>query len=164
MIRKQANQLAVVHLFAAVLISPAAVAACSNAERTDARFVVSAGEAFDNRTGLTWRRCSAGMAWAPPPPVAARKNWSIGMRRPLSPATPVLDELTSLLDSGCGTPPVDTAIFPDVSANEQDESAYWTTSKVGMADLIYYVDFLTGQVDGHSKGFRLAVRLVRTGQ
>jgi len=39
---------------------------------------------------------------------------------------------------------------------------YWTTNQVGAADLIYDFDFMTGVADGHSRGFALAVRLVKS--
>lgn len=77
---------------------------------------------------------------------------------------PNVAELASLLDGSCGTPAVDTRIFPDIGGTEEDENAYWTTSKVGAANLMYFVDFWSGDVDGHSKGFHLTVRLVRMGR
>jgi len=74
---------------------------------------------------------------------------------------PNVAELYTLLDDSCGRPAIDTQAFPDVSANANEESGYWATTPVGVADLIYYIDFLTGEVDGHARGFQLAVRLVR---
>jgi hypothetical protein len=33
---------------------------------------------------------------------------------------------------------------------------------VGAANLVYFFDFMTGAADGHTRGFQLAVRLVKT--
>lgn len=153
-------------------LTPTAYAACSGSVQNNGqRYVISAGEVFDKQTGLTWRRCSVGMTWAGRPGCAGEKKLlnSAAAQRAASDAgagwrVPNVAELSSLLDASCGTPAIDTTIFPDVTANEQEESGYWSTTKVGMANLIYYVDFLTGNVDGHSKGFQLALRLVRTGK
>jgi len=62
----------------------------------------------------------------------------------------------------CGTPPIDVRVFPDVRVKEEDANLYWTTSKLGVAGLVYYVDLATGNADAHSRGFTLAVRLVRS--
>jgi hypothetical protein len=77
--------------------------------------------------------------------------------------------LYSLIDKQCGKPPVDVKVFPDLRStgkkelNSKEDRIYWTSSELGVAGLIYYVDFTTGDVDAHSKGFSLAVRLVRSG-
>jgi hypothetical protein len=74
-----------------------------------------------------------------------------------------LRELYSIVDAACGTPPLDLTVFPDIRAKDGDENSYWTTSEVGAAGLVYYVDLATGDSDAHSRGFSLAVRLVRSG-
>jgi Protein of unknown function (DUF1566) len=71
-------------------------------------------------------------------------------------------ELESMVDPGCGEPVVDKAVFPDIQADDDGTASYWTTNQVGTANLIYYFDFMTGAADGHSRGFHLAVRLVKT--
>jgi len=70
-------------------------------------------------------------------------------------------ELESLIDRSCGSPVADLRVFPDIQKDEDGEADYWTTNPVGMADLYYFFDFMTGQADGHTRGFQLAVRLVR---
>jgi hypothetical protein len=52
-------------------------------------------------------------------------------------------------------------VFPDIAKDEDGEADYWTTNPVGMANLYYFFDFISGQADGHTRGFQLAVRLVR---
>jgi hypothetical protein len=70
-------------------------------------------------------------------------------------------ELESIIDRSCGSPVVDVSVFPDLRTDEDGEVDYWTTSPVGMANLYYFFDFINGQADGHTRGFHLAVRLVR---
>lgn len=81
---------------------------------------------------------------------------------------PTVTELTSLIDRQCGNPPTDLQAFPDLRAaggeeeNSDNDRIYWTSSEAGIAGLIYFVDFNTGEVDAHSRGYSLAVRLVRS--
>jgi hypothetical protein len=132
------------------------------------RFVLSGADAFDRETGLTWKRCSLGAVWdgkggcagemefvsldaATQTAKAAGADWHV-------PSGP---ELESIIDTGCGTPVVDAKVFPDIRADDDDVAEYWTTNTVGAANLFYFFDFMTGTADGHSRGFRLAVRLVK---
>ena len=69
-------------------------------------------------------------------------------------------ELESIVDRSC-SPVVDRSAFPDIEKDEDGEANYWTTNTVGMANLYYFFDFMSGQADGHTRGFQLAVRLVR---
>jgi hypothetical protein len=77
---------------------------------------------------------------------------------------PTISELSSLLDPNCGAPAINRTAFPDVTASEEGDSTYWTSSAAGVLNLIYTVDFINGIVDGHSPGFSYAVRLVRRGR
>ena len=70
-------------------------------------------------------------------------------------------ELESIVDRACGSPVVDSSVFPDIQKDEGGEADYWTTNPVGTANLYYFFDFMSGQADGHTRGFQLAVRLVR---
>jgi hypothetical protein len=70
-------------------------------------------------------------------------------------------ELESIVDRACGSPVVDPCVFPDIQKDEDGEANYWTTNPVGTANLYYFFDFMSGQADGHTRGFQLAVRLVR---
>lgn len=73
-------------------------------------------------------------------------------------------ELESIVDRSCGSPVVDLSVFPEIQKDEDGEADYWTTNSVGMANLYYFFDFMSGQADGHTRGFQLAVRLVRNAQ
>jgi hypothetical protein len=159
-------------LMALLMVMPLgnSMAACYG--RTEAqsqtRFVLRAGEALDTKTGLIWQRCSLGMIWdaargctgdmlAVGLDEAAKKARELGAnwRVPSGP------ELESLIDRSCGSPIVDKSVFPDIKRDEDGEADYWTTNPVGMADLYYFCDFMSGRWDGHTRGFGLSVRLVR---
>jgi hypothetical protein len=132
------------------------------------RFVLRAGEALDTKTGLIWQRCSLGMRWDAKRGClgemmsvglddATKKTTELGgkWRVPSGP------ELESLIDRSCGTPVVDSSVFPDIKKDEDGEANYWTTNPVGMAGLYYFFDFMSGRADGHTRGFQLSVRPVK---
>lgn len=138
--------------------------------RFQSRFVLRGPEAFDTKTGLTWQRCSLGMKWDGKRGCLGETMWldldeatkraqELGgnWRVPSGP------ELQSIIDRSCGSPVVDVTVFPDIQKDEDGEADYWTTNPVGTADLYYFFDFMSGRADGHTRGFQLAVRLVRTG-
>jgi len=145
-------------------------AACYENPNGSPRFVLNGGEALDTKTGLIWKRCSLGTSWDGErgcagemafenldDAVQAAKTEGPQWRVPSGP------ELESIVDYDCGRPVVDGRVFPDIKPNEEGTAEYWTTNAVGAADLFYFFDFMTGLADGHSPGFHLAVRLVRTG-
>jgi hypothetical protein len=148
------------------------IAACY--DRTDGsqhRFVLNGGEAFDIKTGLTWQRCSVGMSWNGRDGCAGKIVFaSLDNAKQLAKAAgeewrvPSGPELESIIDRSCGSPVVDKAVFPDIRPDADGMAAYWTTNPVGAANLIYFFDFMSGDADGHTSGFELAVRLVKTGR
>ncbi|WP_422822962.1 DUF1566 domain-containing protein [Variovorax humicola] len=116
---------------------------------------------------LEWQRCSVGMFWS--------AGVCKGSLRPLSwndakvyanrfgPGwrLPTVHELMSFQKSCCVSPKLASA--NGIEAIEGDGAPYWTqTSVPKMPPLIYYVDLLDGTIDGHSPGFALGVRLVRS--
>jgi hypothetical protein len=137
-------------------------ATCSGATR----FTLHGGEAFDPKTGLTWKRCSEGLTWAKGTCVGEPGFFRLDDARGLTGngwRMPTIQELSSLLDQNCKEPAIDTKAFPDVKATDEGDSTYWTISDMGMLHLTYTVDFMNGIIDGHSSGIRYAVRLVRDG-
>jgi hypothetical protein len=150
----------------------AAIAACPSSSTE--RFVLKKEEAFDTRTRLTWKRCSVGTIWKDRGCIGERSFMEL--KAALKAAqdagsggrVPTVSELQSLIDEKCGVPPIDVAAFPDLRVQkgegdiDGDESPYWTVSEFGAANLVHHVDFSTGNVDAHSLGFALAVRLVRS--
>jgi hypothetical protein len=165
---------------ALALIVPAIVLWSMNATLADCydraggsqrRFVLNGAEAFDTRTSLIWQRCSVGTVWDGTRDCqgeiafvtldqAKRLALAAGSGRRV-PSDP---ELESIIDRGCGNPVVDKTVFPDIRPDEDGAANYWTTNAVGAAGLVYFFDFITGQADAHSRGFHLAVRLVRDGR
>lgn len=135
------------------------------------RFVVNGNEAFDYKTGLSWKRCSLGTRMDKGNRCAGEKAF-VSLDDALRSASaegngwhvPSGPELQTLIDVSCGSPVVDASVFPDIKPDDEGAAPYWTTNEVGTANLIYYFDFMTGRADGHSRGFRLAVRLVKTGK
>jgi hypothetical protein len=128
-------------------------------------------EAFDSKTGLTWKRCSLGTRADGGHGCVGEKAF-VNFDQALLSAkaegdgwhVPSGPELESLIDIGCGSPVVDASVFPDIRPDTEGAAEYWTTNEVGVANLIYYFDFMTGRADGHSRGFELAVRLVKKGK
>jgi hypothetical protein len=134
------------------------------------RFIVKGDEALDSKTGLTWKRCSLGMRMEKGRCVGEQAYLGLDQAVLLAKAegngwrVPSGPELESLIDVSCGSPVVDVSIFPDIVPDDEGAANYWTTNEVGAANLVYYFDFMTGRPDGHSRGFQLAVRLVRNGK
>ena len=135
------------------------------------RFVLKGDEAFDSKTGLTWKRCSLGTKMDSGRGCAGEKafvNFDQALRSAKVESggwhVPSGPELESLIDIRCGNPVVDVSVFPDIRPDDDGTAEYWTTNEVGAANLIYYFDFMTGRADGHSRGFQLAVRLVKKGK
>ena len=155
-----------------MVITPVSKSMAGCYGRTDAkpqsRFVLPGGEAFDAKTGLIWQRCSLGMAWNAKRGCVG-ETVSLGLDEAMKRAemlggkwrVPSGPELESIIDRSCGSPVVDASVFPDIREDEDGEADYWTTNPVGTANLYYFFDFISGQADGHTRGFQLAVRLVR---
>jgi len=154
---------------------PAMACYDSPGPRGQKRFIVKGDEVLDSKTGLIWKRCSLGTKLGT---KAERGNRCAGEKAFVSldqamqlasaegngwrvPSGP---ELESLIDVTCGSPVVDVSVFPDIAPDDEGTANYWTTNEVGTANLIYYFDFMTGRADGHSRGFQLAVRLVKSGK
>jgi len=156
-------------LLAIILASPS-MAECygRTGAQPQTRFVLRGGEALDSKTGLVWQRCSLGMTWDGKRGCQGERM-SVGLDEAMKSAqklgrlwrVPSGPELESIIDRSCGSPVVDVSVFPDIQKDEDGEADYWTTNPVGMADLYYFFDFMSGQADGHTRGFHLSVRLVR---
>lgn len=131
------------------------------------RFEVTDGIALDRASGLEWRRCALGATFEAGRCVGERLY--VGLDRAEAQAArlgegwrlPDVKELWELLDEGCGEPPIDRAVFPDLEVGPEGEGAAWTTTPVGMADLWYFVDLGRGLADGHSRSYSLTARVVR---
>jgi hypothetical protein len=160
-----------IDMVALLVIMPVSKSMAGCYGRTDARpqsrFILRGAEAFDTKTGLTWQRCSLGMTWNVKRGCVG-EIMSVGLDEAIKTAetlsgkwrVPSGPELESIVDRACGSPVVDSSVFPDIQKDEDGEANYWTTNPVGTANL-YFFDFMNGQADGHTRGLQLAVRLVR---
>lgn len=140
------------------------------------RFVVRAGEVEHKASGLIWKRCSVGLDWDGKTDGKADGKGGcvgeiayLGLDEAIASAggewrVPSGPDLESLVDTGCGSPVVDSSVFPDIRADDEGHAKYWTTNALGMLDLYWNFDFIDGHPDGNSHGVRLAVRLVRGGR
>jgi hypothetical protein len=155
-------------LVAMLAASGALAAGCYDTDLGECtpRFRLAGGEAHDGRTGLVWQRCSLGKIWNGS--GCAGEISYLGLDEAIAAAqggwrVPSGPELESLVQLGCGSPVVDQSIFPDIRPDVEGRAKYWTTNPVGTLDLYWNFDFIDGQPDGNTRGIRLAVRLVRTG-
>ncbi len=133
------------------------------------RFKINEGEAFDQKAQLTWCRCSAGSTWKPGIGcVGTPKLMNLEQARQFASTLsggwriPTIEELYSIVEQECSNPAINSEVFPDV--RDLGEGApYWSMTPVHeMPFLIYFIDFINGRVDGHSEGFAMAVRLVKS--
>lgn len=135
------------------------------------RFVLKGGEAFDRKTKLTWSRCSVGASWNGSKCAGSVKLISldaakeVALKRGNSWHVPTIEELASIGESRCINPTINSKVFPDVKDFGEGTAPYWSRTKIKeMPGLVYFIDFLSGEADGHTKEFSLAVRLVRNGK
>lgn len=141
------------------------------ASTPSSRFVLNEGNAFDKRTKLTWSRCSVGASWKKGGKcVGTVKLMHLGEAKQYAQKLghgwriPTVEELYSIIEQKCSNPAINSEVFPNVR-NLGEGAPYWSTTKIKeMPPLVYYIDFLSGEADGHTKGFSMAVRLVRSGQ
>ena len=162
----------VASILAAALSLLAANEAAAGCHWTDrglqARFILHGDEAVDAKTGLIWKRCSLGLTWDDRQGCIgeiARVGLDYALQKAKEAGSewrvPSGPELQSIVDPACGSPVVDLNVFPDIRKDEDGEADYWTTNPVGIANLFYYFDFMSGRVGRHTRDVQLAIRLVR---
>lgn len=153
--------LALSHLFADCLLS-------------DQRpFIAKGNEVVDTQTKRIWRRCPLGQTWQAKKGCighierlnhkeAEAKIRALGQGWRL----PSMDELMSLVEKRCKSPMINEALFgkmrdmTDEGTNYLSQTVYMQGDGA-MPTLFYTIDFVTGNVDAHTKSFSGAVRLVR---
>lgn len=142
----------------------ASLSACTQARTAEARFTVSANgaEVFDAKTGLTWQRCILGQTWKDGTCNGSASKQSHKQAMTLAKAKdgwrlPTVKELATLVDTGLGTPAIDTTAFPATPAT------WFCTSSpyLGSANLAWYVDFGHGNSSPLNHEQRHPIRLVR---
>lgn len=161
-------------LIALALLAPVAAQANCYAERRGAgsgHYALKDGIAYDPRTNLSWMRCSFGRRWAGVSCEGEPARVTFDKARAAAEAAgdgwrlPTIRELASLTDRTCGAPAIDTVAFPDIAPNDEGKASYWSSSPApDIPGMFYIVDFSNGDVDMHSTGIWLNLRLVRTGR
>jgi len=139
----------------------------NDSTRQVSRFVLHEGEATDKSTHLVWSRCSVGTHWEKGRCIGDVKLMRLDEAKEYARKlgggwrVPTIKELYGLAEEICRDQGRKSGVFPDIK-DFGEGAAYWSITAVeDIPSLYYYVDFLSGDVDGHSKGFSLAVRLVR---
>jgi hypothetical protein len=141
------------------------------ARKANARYVINGGEIYDQKTDLTWSRCSVGQHWqAGNGCVGVIKEFTFGDALKLADANwrvPDKDELATLIDYARlkrNQPPmIDAAAFPDM---DPAKLVYWSSTPDD-AFHAWNVDFHNGGIHYGDGGYRenpSAVRLVRSGK
>ena len=148
-------------LLTTCLLSPVAALA-------EYSYSADGSEVTDSISGLTWRRCSEGMAWSGSTctGTAATYTHEGALQRAASEATaskawrlPNVLELSSITKAGeAVNPSIDTTAFPGTPS-----SYFWSSSPyVGYSDYAWYVNFNYGDVGGYYlRSYSSHVRLVR---
>lgn len=159
-------------LLALLALNGAAVADCYSERRGagSGHYALKEGVAHDSRTNLSWMRCSLGRHWAGTKCEGEPKTFTFD--KALAAANdagegwrlPTIPELASLIDVSCGQPATDRVAFPDITPNDEGKASYWSVSPADLPNMRYIVDFAHGDVDAHSPGIWLNVRLVRSGR
>jgi len=161
-------------VLAAGFSSSIALGACDKSKSAStplSRFVLSDGEALDQKSQLIWSRCSVGTTWDKGGKCAgsvklmrleAAKQYAQKLGHGWR--VPSVEELYSIVEQKCSNPAINPKIFPNVT-DLGEGAPYWSITKVKEAPpLIYFINFLSGEADGHTKDFLMAVRLVRSRQ
>ncbi|MEH8160785.1 DUF1566 domain-containing protein [Aeromonas veronii] len=155
-------------LFLLLLWLPAsmALAACDLSDR-----LTRQGEVIHDRLNqLEWQACSLGSQWlegkgcvGTPALLTLLEAKDEAARLGEGWRLPTIEELFTLLDEDCRAPMTDPNFFPDIHDNGENAAPYWTSSTIEeMPELVYYIDFMHGLIDGHTDRFAQAARLVRS--
>ncbi|KAB2898864.1 MAG: DUF1566 domain-containing protein, partial [Dokdonella sp.] len=166
-------------LLLASLAAPLAAQTCPPGNprvAPDSRYVVSEPDPSghpnervvrDLRTGLEWKQCSEGQTGASCTGTASGMNWSAALGAAQA-ATwaghtdwrlPNINELRSLVETGCINPSINTTMFPGTP-----NSFYWSSTTYPNVSNAWNVYFGYGYPYANGKGNDQQVRLVRGGQ
>jgi hypothetical protein len=124
------------------------------------------GTVTDNKTTLTWMRCSLGQVWEAgcTPQTATKLNWEDALTAANITSDwrlPNIKELNSIAEQACDSPAINASIFPNTQS-----AYYWSSSPVASDDgRAWVVNFSKGgDVSSFNKSNDRFVRLVRGGQ
>jgi hypothetical protein len=138
----------------------------------DNQFTINDGTVTDNKTTLTWMRCSLGQAWDADSSsctgTASRYNWQNALTAANSTdfagqndwRLPNIKELKSITEQACYDPAINDTIFPNTRSDY-----YWSSSPSASNDgNAWLVNFSNGGDGSSGKSYDRYVRLVRGGQ
>ena len=153
--------------FLAFLLPINVQAAC--VKSSGAGFVLKGGEATDRKSGLTWKRCAAGMRWNAQSGRCSGEALGLKVDDALEFAkkegggwrVPTGEELQTLFTETCEGAWANTVVFPDLDASDFGEGAEFWSSTEALPNMFYYFNFTDGYADMHSKGFHLSLLLVK---
>jgi hypothetical protein len=119
---------------------------------------------FDTQTGLTWKRCAEGQAYAAGrcQGAVALWNWNDAVTKFGVQGDgwriPNVDELSSIVENRCRSPSANLALFPDTPS-----SAFWSaSSSTSKLESAWWVSFFAGDfVNEGKKAVKFPVRLTR---
>ncbi|MDP3084027.1 MAG: DUF1566 domain-containing protein [Rubrivivax sp.] len=129
------------------------------------RFSISADgtEVTDSRTGLVWRRCSAGQTYSAGACTGAASAYTheqalVHAAGQAGWRLPNVKELSSIVDTGRSNPSIDVAVFPGTPTS----NVFWSSSPLaGYPSSAWMVWFGNGYVSSNSRVNGYLVRLVR---
>lgn len=119
---------------------------------------------FDTKTGLTWKRCTEGQAYAEGrcQGAPALWKWSDAVAKFSVQGDgwriPSVDELSTIVEHRCRTPSANSVLFPDTPS-----SAFWSaTASTSKVESAWWVSFFTADIaNAGKKTITFPVRLTR---
>ena len=128
------------------------------------RFDEQADTVFDTRTGLTWKRCAEGQAYAAGrcQGAAALWNWNDAVTKFGAHGDawrmPNVDELAGIVENRCRSPSANLVVFHDTPS-----SAFWSaTSARSKPESAWWVGFFVADIANEGKkAVTFPVRLTR---
>ena len=154
-------------IWVAGLLTNLVMSSAANAACAKGRFKVEGAYAIDREAGLIWQRCTVGSRWmdvgcqGEPQAMSLSEAKTNAMKEGNGWRLPSARELATLIDTDCGNPAIDRRVFPGMTDDGEGAIPYWSSSPVGVANLMAFVDFANARIDGHSSGFALFVRFVK---
>jgi len=127
------------------------------------RYSIDRGVVYDQRTRLTWQRCSVGQTWRGDmgcDGATEALTWSEATQTGKDGwRIPTRVELASLIAKTCANPAINDTAFPGM---ELDNLEYWTSTQ-DKTGHVWYINFADGAARSYrGESFRKAVRLVRS--
>jgi hypothetical protein len=134
------------------------------------QFTINDGTVTDNKTTLTWMRCSLGQAWDAGDSSCTGDASGYNWQEALTAAStvfaekgdwrlPNIKELKSIAEQACNSPAINASIFPNT------KNYYWSSSPSASNDgNAWLVNFSNGGDGSSGKSYDRYVRLVRGGQ